>query len=164
MVEERYVIDTSSLIDLNRYNPIDLFPSVWNKIDHLVKTEQLVSHIEVFKELSRKDDLLFKWAKTYKDLFKHYTKRQVEIVQKILEKYPSIINPNSQYSADPWIIALAVELNEERTQKTLIKVKWLVVTEEQLKGNRVRIPLICKEYNIDYLKIFDLFRRKGWKF
>ncbi len=161
MVDERYVIDTSSLIDLNRYNPIDLFPSVWNKIEHLVKTGQLVSHIEVFKELSRKDDLLFKWAKKHKDMFKHYTKRQVEIVQKILKKYPSIINLKREYSADPWIIALAVELNE---QKTLVKVKWLVVTEEQLKGNRVKIPLICKEYDIEYLKIFDLFRRKGWRF
>ncbi|PIN79846.1 hypothetical protein COV16_02060 [Candidatus Woesearchaeota archaeon CG10_big_fil_rev_8_21_14_0_10_34_8] len=55
-------------------------------------------------------------------------------------------------------------MSEPQKQTTLIKIKWLVVTEEQKRGNRIRIPLICGDYNIDYLKIFDMFRSKGWKF
>ena len=31
-----YVIDSSSLIELNRRYPIDIFPGLWNKVDELI--------------------------------------------------------------------------------------------------------------------------------
>ena len=161
MTEEYYVIDTSSLIDLNKFNPIDLYPSVWKRLEDLIKKNQLIAPIEVLNEVTRQDDAIAKWAKKHKFMFKPVTKRQAEIVSQILTKYPSIVNPNREFDADPWVIALAVELTQ---QKTLISIKWLVVTEERLKGNSVRIPLICKDFNIEYLKIFDMFRRRGWIF
>jgi hypothetical protein len=163
-IEEKYVIDASSLIDLNKFNPIDLYPSPWNKIERLINNGMLFSSIEVYKELVKKDDVLSEWIKNHKQMFKPVTKKQTEIISQILKKYPSIINVKKENVADPWVIALAVELSEAKKQKTLLKIKWLVVTEERKRGNRIRIPLICEDYNIDYLKIFDMFRRKGWKF
>ena len=161
MTKEYYVIDTSSLIDLNKFNPIDLYPSVWKKLEILINKGQLIAPVEVFNEVTRQDDAVAEWAKKHKSMFKAVTERQTKIVAQILTKYPSIIKPKRQYDADPWVIALAVELTQ---QITLISIKWLVVTEERLKGNTVRIPLICKDFNIEYLKIFDMFRRKGWSF
>ena len=163
MSKEYYVIDTSSLIDLNKFNPIDLYPSVWKKLENLINKGQLIAPIEVFNEVTRQDDAVAEWAKKHKSMFKPVTERQAEIVAQILTKYPSIIKPKRQYDADPWVIALAVELSKPK-QKKLISIKWLVVTEERLKGNTMRIPLICKDFNIEYLKIFDMFRRKGWSF
>ena len=159
--KENFVIDASSLIDLNKFNPLDIYEKPWEKLEKLIDDGMLFSSIEVFKELVRKDDMLADWIKKHKKMFKPITKKQTETVSQILRKYPSIINVKKENAADPWVIALAVELSE---QKTLVTVKWLVVTEEQKRGNRVRIPLICEDYNIDYLKIFDMFRRKGWKF
>lgn len=159
--KENFVIDASSLIDLNKFNPLDIYEKPWEKLEKLIDDGMLFSSIEVFKELVRKDDILADWIKKHKKMFKPITKKQTETVSQILRKYPSIINVKKENAADPWVIALAVELSE---QKTLVTVKWLVVTEEQKRGNRVRIPLICEDYNIDYLKIFDMFRRKGWKF
>ena len=43
--EEKYVIDTSSLIDLNRFNPIDLYPTPWERIEKLIDNGSLFSSI-----------------------------------------------------------------------------------------------------------------------
>ena len=163
-MEEKYVIDASSLIDLNKFNPLDIYHKPWEKIEQLIENNLLFSPIEVFKELVKKDDLLAEWVKKHKKMFKPITKRQTEIVSEILKTYPSIINVKKENAADPWVIALAVELTEPKKQTTLITVKWLVITEEQKRGVRVKIPLICENYKIECLKIFDMFRRKGWKF
>jgi len=162
--EEQYVIDTSSFIDLNKANPIDIYLTPWKKVEQLVMTGKLIAPIEVYNELIKKDDVLSKWVKEHKKMFKPITVRQTEIVSEILKEFPSIIKVRKEYQGDPWVVALAVELSEPKKQKTLIKIKWLVVTQEQKRGNRVRIPLICERYNIGYLKIFDMFRSKGWKF
>ena len=163
MTEDYYVIDTSSLIDLNKFNPIDIYPSVWKKIEVLIDQGQLFSPIEVFNELVKQDDKVAEWAKQHKKMFKPITPKQTEIVAQILKKYPSIINIKKEFSADPWVIALAVEFSRNK-QQTLTPLKWLVVTEESQRENKIRIPLICKDFNIGYLKIFDMFRKKGWKF
>jgi len=162
-IEEKYVIDASSLIDLNKFNPIDLYPTPWERIEKLIDTGVLLSPIEVFKEVHR-DEMLVQWLKNHKQMFKPITKKQTEIVAQILKKYPSIINVKKENAADPWVIALAAEMSEPQKQSTLIKIKWLVVTEEKKKGLQVKIPLICEDYKIEYLKIFDMFRSRGWKF
>jgi len=156
-----YVIDTCSLVDLNRFNPIDLYPSVWEMLEKLINDKKLFAPIEVFNELSKQDDSVFEWVKNHKSMFKPVSNKQIEVVTQILQKYPEMIKTESQYDADPWVIALTIEL---RLQKHLFPVKWLIVTEEQIRGNKLRIPFICQEYDIDCLKIFDMFREKGWKF
>lgn len=69
MANSFYIIDSCSLIDLNRHNPIDLFPSLWNKIGGLIRSNFLISHKEVLNEISIKDDKLSKWLKNHKKMF-----------------------------------------------------------------------------------------------
>ena len=38
-----YVIDSCSLIELNRKYPIDIFPNVWQKVESLIEKGFLVS-------------------------------------------------------------------------------------------------------------------------
>jgi hypothetical protein len=163
MSKNYYIIDTSSLIDLNHYYPIDRFPSLWEKIENLVKTNRLLSHKEVFNEINNKDDMLADWAKKNRNMFKPITKKQIEIVKKILKDYPSIVKKDKKYSADPWIIALAIELAKSK-QTTLFKVKRIVVTEEKLRGEKVRIPFICKQLDVDSMDMIGMFREEAWKF
>jgi hypothetical protein len=49
-------------------------------------------------------------------------------------------------------------------QKTLISIKRIVVTEEKLRGNKVKIPFICKGNSIESIDIITMFRIEGWKF
>jgi hypothetical protein len=158
-----YIIDTCSLVDLNRHNPIDIFPTLWSKIDKLVQSDLLISHKEVFNEINQQDDQLVKWAKRNKKMFKEITERQSEIVAEILKKFPSLIDIDKQFVADPWIIALAKEMKED-PQRTLFDIKKLIVTEEGYKSKKVKIPLVCKSFDIDCINRVEMFREENWKF
>ena len=163
MTENCYIIDTSSLVELNKHNPMDVYQSVWNQIEQLIKNGRLFAPKEVFHEISQIDDQLKEWSKTQDKLFVEPSQKQIKLVKEILQKYPSLIDIDRQYDADPWVIALTLELATS-PQKTLMKVKGIVVSEEKIRGNRVRIPFICNDYDIESLDIIGMFREEGWKF
>ena len=77
----KYIIDTSSLIDLARKNPFDIYPTVWINMENLID------------------------------------------------------NP---------II--------------------LIVTEEKLRGNRLKIPYVSEKFNLKAINIIEMFRKEGWTF
>lgn len=161
-----YVIDSSSLIELNRKYPIDIFPNLWKKVEELISKGLLISPEEVRKELLVLDDSLKVWVSKQKKLFKPLTLKQIEIVKEILKKHPSLAEVEKEIpAADPFVIALAIDL-ENDSQKTLIPVVKgkIIVTEERLRGNRIRIPYVCKDYNISCLNIIEMCRAEGWKF
>ena len=158
-----YVIDSSSLMQLNRSNPIDVFLTVWKKLEGLVNNGTLLAPKEVFYEIQEGDDQLTQWTKKQKKMFIEPTPKQIEIVKDILSKYPAIVKEDRKYDADPWIIALAVELSKS-SQTTLFPVKRIVVTEERLRGSQIKIPFVCQKYNIEAINIVDMFRLEGWKF
>ncbi|RZN14978.1 MAG: DUF4411 family protein [Methanosarcinales archaeon] len=66
MTSNCYIIDTSSLVQLNRNNPLDVFPTIWKKLEALIKENRLVAPKEVLLEISQNDDQLNKWAKNQK--------------------------------------------------------------------------------------------------
>ena len=47
-------------------------------------------------------------------MFKEPTIRQIELVQEILKDYPSLIDSERKFDADPWVIALAIEMSSNR--------------------------------------------------
>lgn len=161
-----YVIDTSSLIELNIRYPIDVFPSLWKSMEGLIAKGLLISPKEVFKEISVKDDDLKRWVVKQKKLFKELNENQIKIVKEILKKYPPLAHLDNEFpAADAFVIALAVELgdNLQRTLVPTIKGK-IIVTEEELRGNQIRIPFVSQKYNIDCIKIIEMCRSEGWKF
>lgn len=159
-----YIIDTSSLIRLNKHNPMDIYQTLWQHLNRLVKDGRLFAPREVMDEINRFDDTLAEWAKCNQTMFKEPTKEQIILVKEILKKYPSLIKKGKRYAADPWVIALAIEMIRS-PQKTLdIEVKRIVVTEEKMRGNKVRIPYVCQNYTVDAIDILDMFRLEGWKF
>lgn len=161
-----YVIDSSSFIELNWRYPIDVFPSLWKNIEGLIKKGLLISPKEVLKELSVMDDSLKKWATKQKGLFKELNENQIKIVKEILKKYPSLAKSDNEFpSADPFIIALAIELKRD-AQKTLTPTtkRRIIVTEERLRGQRIKIPFVCQDYGLECMNIIEMCRAEGWKF
>ena len=161
-----YVIDSCSLIELNIRYPIDVFPGLWKNVEELINKGFLISPKEVLKEISVKDDALKKWAVNQKNLFKELNENQIKIVKEILKKYPSLAKSDNEFpAADAFIIALAIEMQDDPQMTLVPTVKGrIIVTEEELRGNRVRIPLVSKYYNIDCIKIIEMCRAEGWKF
>ncbi len=163
MTNNIYIIDTSSLVKLNRNNPIDVFPSIWEKLKFLADNDRLIAPREVLNEIKQNDDMLSKWTKNQKKMFKEPTQRQIELVQEILREFPALIDTERKFDADPWVIALAIELSSS-SQQTLLTIKRIVVTEEKLRENRVRIPFVCNKKSIEAIDVVELFRTEGWKF
>jgi hypothetical protein len=153
-----YIIDTSSIIDLFRLYPYDIFPSLWKNLDNLIKEKRLISHEYVFKELSKKSDDAFKWAKERKYIFKKVDNKQIQVIQEIISIYKEDIWNEVYEKADPWLIALAIE--KEKQQYLIQKVK-VVVTEEKFKKDS--IPFVCQQFRIKCLNIFGLMREESWK-
>ncbi len=163
MTANHYIVDTCSLVDLNRYNPIDVFPSVWKRLSILVRNNLLHSPIEVLKELQKQDDQIVAWAKQHKKMFLPESAPQILIVIEIMRDFPALVDASKQYSADPWVIALAYELTTGN-QKTMFEDKIMIVTEETLRGNKVKIPLVSQHYQLECINLVEMFRREGWKF
>lgn len=163
MTNNIYIIDTSSLIQLSKHNPHDVYPGVWKQLEGVIGSGRLIAPKEVLNEISKLDDALTTWAKKHAQMFKEPTEKQIAVVREILNKFPSLVKLESEFDADPWVIALAVEL-AQNPQKTLFQIKRIVVTEEKLRGNKVKIPFVCQDFKIKSVDIIDMFRSEGWKF
>ena len=65
----KYVFDSNIFINLQRRQPIDIFPSLWNRIGDLMDEGTIISSQEVYDEIMIGGDDLEKWAKARKECF-----------------------------------------------------------------------------------------------
>lgn len=163
MTSNNYIVDSSSLIELNRHNPIDVFPSVWKNLESLIGKGFLIAPSEVLNEITERDALLAEWVKEQDRFFRDPTEKQIEIVKDILKLYLSMVREDRKYDADPLVIALAIEMRTNK-QQTLIQIKRVVGIEEKLRGEKIRITFVCQKYQVDWIDIIEMYRIEGWKF
>ena len=157
-----YIIDSSSLIDLKKYYPIDIFQGIWNNLEDLIKKRRLYSSIQVLKEISRGDDELKDWCNQHRTIFKPINSNIVTQTQEILAKFPRLADSERTTPiADPFLIALALEKDPQRS---LINKRKIIITEEKFKQNKIKIPYVSREYGIESINILELFRREKWQF
>lgn len=93
--EYTYCIDTSALIELKIKYPRVTFTTLWENIEKLIDQGRIIAPRVVFDELSQyedKKDVLFKWAKRYKKMFKDKDVAQLQEVHKILTGYPGLVD------------------------------------------------------------------------
>lgn len=81
----KYSVDTSALIQAwRRYYPIDVFPTLWDRIAQLVMQGDLVATEEVFVELEKKDDELLEWVRTHSQMIVPIDSHVQQAVRNIL--------------------------------------------------------------------------------
>ena len=154
-----YCTDTSSLIELKHF-PRDVFGSVWTTLEDLIKAKRLFAPHEVFRELQKGDDDIFKWAKAQSGLFIDLDTAQGTLLSEILGRYPAMGAPmKTGPHADPLVIALA------RTRLNSGGDGCHVVTEEKLKGpGSVKIPNVCDDFKVPCVNLVGVFRLEGRSF
>jgi hypothetical protein len=154
-----YIFDTSSFIVLNNYFPKN-FPTLWEKIDLLLKEDKFISVQEVFKELEpgRNKKFLLDWVTSNKKIFLKPTQNETLFVSEIfkIKHFQYLVSERQMLQgkpvADPFIIACAK-----------IK-KGCVITEEAFKPNAARIPNVCQHFEIDCTNVEGFMDREGWQF
>jgi hypothetical protein len=150
-----YSVDSSALIHGWRriYRPKN-FGFVWERLAALVEEGRLRASIEVFNDLEKKDDELFKWCKERKERMGVEIDDGVQAqVARIMTKYSRLVDTvKGRSGSDPFVIALAATTTPS----------MVVVTEEY--AGKTRIPDVCKAERIDYCGLADLIEREDWKF
>jgi Domain of unknown function (DUF4411) len=150
-----YSADSSALIHGWRriYRPKN-FGFVWDKLGALIEEGRLKASIEVYNDLEKKDDELFKWCKECKyKLVVDIDDNIQAYVARIMKAYPRLVDTvKGRSGSDPFVVALAASANPTTT----------VVTEEF--AGKVRIPDVCNAEKIDNCGLADLIEREGWTF
>ncbi len=150
-----YSIDSSALIHGWRriYRPKN-FGRVWEHMAKLVETDRFKASIEVYNDLEKKDDELFKWCKERKEkMFVEIDEDIQTHVARIMASHPRLVDTvRGRSGSDPFVIALAATK----------KPPMVVVTEEYT--GKTRIPDVCEAEKIDYCGLADLIEREDWKF
>lgn len=164
--KEIYCLDTSAFITMHRFYPIRMIPDLWSHLEDLFKRNKTYSHQIVFDEIvpkTGKKDMLAGWLVNYRSSFISTTQRQIEIVPNILRHFPKLIDPESEKDqADPWLVAMLVEIME---QEGLFgdQSNYVMVTTES-ERRKTRLPAACKHYNIRHMNLFEFFEANGFQF
>lgn len=150
-----YCIDTSSLINLKPYRS-DVFPTIWNKLENMIRNGELISHLQVYKEIEVGRDEIYNWCKNKNNnkMFRDVDECQIQKFQDIKRQYDSNyweneINKTGPW-ADPWVIALSI--CEEA----------FIVADEKSVPNR--IPVISAVFGVKCLELLDFFKETGIKY
>ena len=150
-----YSADSSALIHGWRriYRPRN-FGFVWDRLGGLVEEDRFKASVEVYNDLEKKDDELFKWCKERRDKLVVDIDNNIQAhVARIMRAYPRLVDTvKGRSGSDPFVIALAASTNPTMT----------VVTEEF--AGKVRIPDVCNAENIDNCGLADLIERENWNF
>lgn len=149
-----YSIDSSGVLDLFRYYPPDVFPTIWIQLDGAAKGGNIFAIDEVYRELEKKDDAAFQWLKARLAMIVAIDTKIQERVTAILGAHPRLIDTRrNRSSGDPFVIALA--------QARALSV----VTGERASGvvAKPNIPDVCAALKIPCIDVLTMFRNEGWK-
>ena len=150
-----YVFDAGPLIDL-KYYPREIFPSLWENLQKMADSGQIISCSEVFREVSESGDEASQWAEQNRKIFKRPSLGEQEIIQKILLKHPELIRKRNRLAgravADPFVLSCA-------------KFHGITLVHAELyKANAHGIANVCEELAIKNISLKDFFLENGWRF
>jgi MinD superfamily P-loop ATPase len=108
---------------------------------------------EVLRELGKKDDGAHDWMEARPQMVVKLDSEIEQHVQEIMARYPRLVDSKKGRSGgDPFVIAVA-------RARSLT-----VITSENATGRTdiPRIPDVCRELGIRWLRILDFFREQRW--
>ena len=158
-----FILDANVFMEAaRRYYPFDFALPFWNCLVDNSKSGLLATIDKVRLELLRGKDDLTKWAKgEFMDAFISTDNDDVismygSIMQWIEKQdYTDAAKSDFASGADGWLIAYS-------------KISGCkLVTHETYDPNRknkIKIPNICRQFNVKYLNTFDMLRSLGFKF
>lgn len=149
-----YSLDTSGFLDAwVRNYPVDVFPTIWQQMDVAARNGTLVASDEVLRELERKEDGAHAWVKDRPQMLVALDSEIEEQVRYIMQRYPRLVDTKKGRSVcDPFVIAVA-------------RVRRLtVITAENATGKLEvpRIPDVCGDLGIPWIRMLDFFREQRW--
>ncbi|MFT3734713.1 MAG: DUF4411 family protein [Rhodocyclaceae bacterium] len=163
-----YIFDTSSIRSLQHFYP-KVFKSIWEGINSLVATGDLLSTREVLNELERQAisaDVL-EWVKANKEIFTTPDSTQLQFVATIfkVQHFQALIGVQQRLKgnpvADPFVIACA----QAHKATVVTEEGWLRPSEKLTpKANAAKIPNVCAHFGIPCIDLEEFMQQQGWAF
>lgn len=161
-----YCIDSSAFITMHRFYPLRIFPDLWSLLEELFIEKKILAHQIVFDEIvpkAGKKDELAQWLTNFRPNFISISQRQLELVPDVLKNFPKLIDPESEKDqADPWMVAMLVEIMEQEGMFGAQSDYVMVTTESEKRSTK--LPAACKHYNIRHMNLFEFFEDNGFEF
>lgn len=154
----KYLIDSNILItSFNSYYAFDIAPGFWQQL--LSKGgKNIVFCKPILSEINKREDELSQWVNDHINYFDEVDDR-TRIVGKNLTKIMDSVVSNDQYND-----SAKEEFGQVADSRLCAIAKahdMVIVTQESFRPNikrRVKIPNICREFDIRYCNIFQLMR------
>jgi len=153
-----YSFDSDSFISAWRiYYSITSFPGVWECFDQLITNRRVRCAEQIVGEIERGGDELWEWVAQRRKKLSYPTDDAVQKAERqILRTHPNLVEPNGKSAGDPWVIALAIVMGAS--------VVTFEVPITDPRSTKVKIPNVCRAYNIPCINVFEVIRREGWRF
>ncbi len=153
-----YCIDTSCLINMADIYPYDLFPGLWDNLESLIHSGNVLVHRLVREELCAKyskEDFATEWIGRFPlSQFIDIDAEQTGFITYMgdKDKYLRHLFAQPEYAtkADPFVIACAHVHG------------FAVVTDEG--KSKWKMPYVCRLFDIPPLRLLEFFRDAGWTF
>ena len=159
----QFVLDTNVLIQANlSYYAPDFHQSFWRILLEAYRKGQIVSIDKVRDEIYRVDDNLAEWVRVEATgMFVSSESQSVanafrEMVNWVQQgQFTSAARAEFAAAADGWIAAYAREIGA-----TVVTLE----TYDAFIKRKVKLPNVCRQFNVNYIDTFDLLRGLGIRF
>lgn len=154
-----YVFDTNVFYALGHYYP-SRFPTIWSRLEELVKTEALQSVKEVLREIESNCPFnsIESWVKNHRAIFKPPSQEEMKFVSSLFQKkqYQGFVKKQNILKgrpvADPFVIAAGKVSGRH------------VVTLEKTDVEGARIPAACRAFDVKCIDLERFLECEGLKF
>lgn len=150
----KYIIDTSAILSQkpDEQHRRTVHRSQWEKIDELIRTQEIVMCSEIFDEVKDTDIKKLLVSLNCKVLeMDDDIQRNVRQIVTECPKLISFTDKSGTSSGDAFLIATAKKYN-------------LVVITEENKQSEKKIPQVCQKFNVESINILELCERENWVF
>jgi hypothetical protein len=147
---------------------LDVVTSFWNKVKELANQGKIISIDKVKNEIYLNEDELKRWcmANLPEDFFKDTSSSVIMAAYAKISVWASSSTHYQQRAieefldadeADAFLIAFTLANHSD---------VYLVTqeTSEPTRKNKIKIPDVCNEFNVNYLTIMNMFRTLGETF
>jgi len=159
----KYSLDSNTYIQAkNQYYHMEFCPAFWDWLDRQYAASELASIEMVYDELANYADELTAWVKERKFHFLEVSDESVQDIYAQIAAYVAGLPSRSTGEiskflggADPWLIAKAKHVGA-----TLVTLETLAPETSK----KIKIPNICREFDVSYINTFDLLKTLEAKF
>ena len=158
-----YDIDTDSWIELQKHFKRKNFGTLWDRLHRLAEEGRLVVAEEVQRELGTdvtEDPVAF--LRDHPSVIRGTAELWTR-AQSVAGAYPDLVDlakPNG--SADPFVIAAALEERDARADSLWPATVIVVTQERRTRPSKIQIPEACDDLGLQVVKLEGLLDSEGW--